>query len=425
MKSSIVKKELSNAGWMIGARIIQMMFSFFISILTARYLGPDNYGLVNYGMAYVGFFTALCTLGINSIIVKELVSKPKEEGTIMGTTIFLRFFSSVLSVVLICVVVFFVDYGEQLTQKVVFLCSLSLIFQVFDTINYWFQSRYMAKVTSLSTLGAYVIVSIYKMYLLMTGKGVVWFAISTSIDYVCVAVLQILAYKKYNGAKMAFSCTMAKNLLGKSYHFILSGLMVAIYGYTDKFMLKQMLNETVVGYYSIATTISTMWVFILAAVIDSVYPTIMKLYETDYDGYKKKNKQLYAIVFYMSMFVSVLFMIFGKLIIDILYGDKYALAVTPLKIVTWYTAFSYLGVARNAWIVCENEQKYLKYMYFGAAIINIILNLLLIPQFGAAGAAFASLITQIFTSLILPALFKGMRPNTMLMLEAIFLRGVF
>ena len=131
-----------------------------------------------------------------------------------------------------------------------------------------------------------------------SGKGVVWFAISTSIDYVCVAVLQILAYKKYNGAKMAFSCTMAKNLLGKSYHFILSGLMVAIYGYTDKFMLKQMLNETVVGYYSIATTISTMWVFILAAVIDSVYPTIMKLYETDYDGYKKKNKQLYAIVFY-------------------------------------------------------------------------------------------------------------------------------
>ena len=94
MKSSIVKKELSNAGWMIGARIIQMMFSFFISILTARYLGPDNYGLVNYGMAYVGFFTALCTLGINSIIVKELVSKPKEEGTIMGTTIFLRFFQT-------------------------------------------------------------------------------------------------------------------------------------------------------------------------------------------------------------------------------------------------------------------------------------------------------------------------------------------
>lgn len=425
MKNSIVKKELSNASWMIGARIIQMMFSFFISILTARYLGPDNYGLVNYGMAYVGFFTALCTLGINSIIVKELVSKPKEEGTIMGTTIFLRFFSSVLSVVLIYVVVFFIDYGEQLTQKVVFLCSLSLIFQVFDTINYWFQSKYLAKVTSLSTLGAYVIVSVYKMYLLMTGKGVVWFAISTSIDYVCVAVLQILAYKKYNGAKMSFSCTMAKNLLGKSYHFILSGLMVAIYGYTDKFMLKQMLNETVVGYYSIATTISTMWVFILAAVIDSVYPTIMRLYETDYEGYKKKNKQLYAIVFYMSMFVSMLFMIFGKLVIDILYGDKYALAVTPLKIVTWYTAFSYLGVARNAWIVCENEQKYLKYMYFGAAIINIILNLLLIPQFGAAGAAFASLITQIFTSLILPALFKGMRPNTMLMIEAIFLRGVF
>ena len=132
----------------------------------------------------------------------------------------------------------------------------------------------------------------------------------------------------------------------------------------------------------------------------------------------------YAIVFYVSVFVSVLFMIFGDFAISILYGAEYAPAGLPLKIITWYTAFSYLGVSRNSWIVCEGKQKYLKYMYLSAAIINAFLNLALIPVLGAAGAALASLITQICTSMILPLFFKGMRRNTILMLQAILLRGI-
>lgn len=138
-----------------------------------------------------------------------------------------------------------------------------------------------------------------------------------------------------------------------------------------------------------------------------------------------RNRQLYAIVFYVSFFVSTFICIFGDLAIRILYGAEYAPAGTPLKIVTWYTAFSYLGVARNAWIVCENRQKYLKYLYAAAAIVNVLLNALMIPSMGAVGAALASLITQISTSIVLPLLLKPLRPNAKLMLEAIFLRNVF
>lgn len=424
MKSnSVLNKEISNASWMIGARIVQMILSFIVSILTARYLGPGNYGLVNYGAAYVAFFTSLCTLGINSIIVKEFVAKPDKQGETLGTTIVLRFISSCLSVLVIFLIVCVVDRGDTLSIQVVFLCSLALIFQIFDSINYWFQSKYMSRVTSLSTLAAYTIVSAYKIILLITGRSVIWFAISTSVDYVLIALFQWLAYKKYNGPKLSFSKSKAHFLLTNSYHFILSGMMVAIYGYTDKFMLKQMLNEEAVGYYSIATSISTVWAFVLNAIIDSVYPTIMQLYTKDKKTYERKNRQLYAIVFYVAVFVSILFTIFGGIAINILYGESYMESVMPLRIVTWYTAFSYLGVARNAWIVCENKQKYLKYMYLGAAGINVVLNYFMIPQWGASGAAMASLITQIFTSLIMPAFFKEMRPNAKLMLEAILLKN--
>jgi O-antigen/teichoic acid export membrane protein len=168
-----------------------------------------------------------------------------------------------------------------------------------------------------------------------------------------------------------------------------------------------------------------MWVFVLAAIIDSMYPTILQLHGSDRRAFEKKNRQLYAIVFYVSAFVSILFVLFGNLGIRILYGKEYLPAALPLKIITWYTAFSYLGVARNAWIVSEGKQKYLKYIYVFAAILNVALNVIFIPIWGSAGAAVASLITQIFTGILLPYCIKELRPNAKLMLEAMILKDVF
>ena len=133
---------------------------------------------------------------------------------------------------------------------------------------------------------------------------------------------------------------------------------------------------------------------------------------------------LYAIVFYVSLFVSAMICLVAKPFILILYGETYLPAVGPLRIVVWYTAFSYLGVARNAWMVCENRQKYLKYLYVSAAALNVVLNLALIPSWGASGAAAASLITQASTTILLPALIRPLRPHTKLMLDAVLMRGV-
>ena len=124
-------------------------------------------------------------------------------------------------------------------------------------------------------------------------------------------------------------------------------------------------------------------------------------------------------IFYISLSVSGIITLFAPLIIRVMYGEAYALSVVPLRIITWYTAFSYLGVARNAWIVSYDKQKYLKYVYFGAALSNVVLNCIFIPPFGAAGAAIASLIAQIMTTMVMPFFIKPLRENSMLMLQAI------
>ncbi len=418
-------KESKNALWLIGGRVAQMLLSLIVGALTARYLGTSNYGLINYGSALVGFFMSFCTLGINSIIIKDFVDHPEEQGKALGSAILMRLLSSFCSCILIIAVSFLLDYGNWETIAIVALCSISLLFHVFDTINFWFQSQYKSNVTAIAIFVSYVATSAYKVFLLAAKKSVLWFAFASSVDYIVLSLLLLAFYKKHNGPRFSFSWEKGKSLLSKSYHYILSGMMVAIYNQTGKLLLKQMMNEDEVAYYSTAVLICSMWTFVLQAIVDALYPTIIRSFKEDKKLFDKRNRQLYAIVFYVSLFVSVCFIFLGDLAIRILYGEAYLPAAAPLKIVTWYTAFSYFGIARNAWFVCNEMQKYLKYMYIGAAIINVVLNIALIPLWGASGAALASLVTQLFTSIILPYCIKDLRPNAKLMLEAIFLKDVF
>ncbi|MBE6732994.1 MAG: flippase [Ruminococcaceae bacterium] len=424
IKKLFANRIVKNASWIIGEKVIQMLISFVVGILTARYLGPSNYGLINYASSYAAFFMAFCTLGINSILVKEFIDSPDEVGVTIGTTLVLRSVSSFLSAITIIVIVCFVDAGEPTTIWVVALSSLGLIFQVFTTFNYWFQAQLKSKITAIASFVAYIVTAAYKIYLLYSNKSVLWFAFSLSVDYIVVALFLFIAYKKNNGKPLRFSWKSGKRLLSKSYHFILPSLMVAIYGNTDRFMLKHMMDTAEVGIYAIATAICSMWCFVLSAIIDSFYPSIMEANNNNEELFKKKNKQLYAIVFYVSMFVSLMFQIFAPLVIKILYGVEFIEAIDPLRIVTWYTAFSYLGVARNAWIVCKDKQKYLILIYTFAAVSNIGLNMIFIPLFGASGAAVASLIAQIFVAIVLPLFIKPLRENSVMMLEAILLKGI-
>jgi len=425
IKDFLKNKAVNNAGWIIFGKVAQGVINLLVGLLTARYLGPSNYGIINYAGAYIAFFTSLCTLGINSVLVKELIDNPDKEGEILGSSILMRMASSILSAITIIGIVSVVDRDEPTTVLVVALCSIGVIFHVFEVFNYWFQAQLKSKITSMASLVAYAITAAYKVYLIVTDKSIEYFTVSTSIDYIVVAIILYICYKKHNGQKLSCSLATGKRILSKSCHFILPGLMVAVYGQTDKLMLKQLISDTEIGYYSTATTVCNMWVFVMGAIITSVYPSIM---QANKDGNEKEferlNKILYAIVFYLSVFVSVLFAVLAEPVIYILYGEAYLPSVNPLRIITWYTAFSYLGVARNAWVVGKDKQKYLIWIYMSAALSNVLFNIWLIPIWGASGAALASLIAQIVTVMVAPFFIKPLKRNSVLMLEAIALKGL-
>lgn len=414
----------SNTMWDIGGKVFQMILTLIVGMLTARYLGPSNYGIIGETASYVSFFSVICQLGFTSTAVKEIMDNEDKQGEILGTTIFFRICTSLISSGAITCLLYILKDGDQVIVWVAFLQSLSLLFQSFDMIHYWYQSRLETQVSVKIQSLAYVIMAAYKIAILALGKSVEWFAFSTALEAAVVGAALLMVYNKGEGQKLSVSISAGKEILKRSYHFILSGLMVTIYGEMDKIMLGEMLSETAVGFYTAATKVSTMWSFVLTALINSSRPVIIASRNKRYELYIKQNKRLYAAIIWIGIAAGLGITVLGKWIIYFMYGEAYMPATSSLQISAWYTMFAMLGTARGIWVVCEDKAKYVKYYLGIGAVINVILNYLLIPQFGPGGAAAATLITQIFTAVLAPAIFRETRIYTKYVFEAFLLRGI-
>lgn len=414
----------SNTMWDIGGKVFQMVLTFVVGALTTRYLGPSNSGVIGETAAYVAFFSVFCQLGFTSTAVKEVMDHEDRQGEILGTTIFFRICTSLISTVAILGLMYVLKDGDEVVLWVAFLQSLSLIFQSFEMIHYWYQSRLETQVSVKVQSLAYVIMAVYKIAILALGKSVEWFAFSTALEAAVVGAALLFVYGRGEGQKLSVSLSAGKELLKRSYQFILSGLMVTIYSEMDKMMLGQMLSDEAVGYYTAATKITYNWGFVLTALINSSRPVIIASKSKSQELYIKQNKRLYATIIWIGIAAGLALTVFGKLIIYILYGKEYLPSTSSLQISAWYTMFAMLGTARGIWIVCEEKSKYVKYYLGIGAVLNVILNYLLIPVFGPGGAAAATLITQIFTAVLAPAMFKETRVYTKYVAEAFLLKGI-
>ena len=425
LKKLFKNKFVGNTSWLIFGRVMQMLISFIISMITARYLGPSNYGVINYVHSYISFFTAICNLGLNSVIIKELIDRPNSQGETLGTVIGMRIISSILSIICISSCIGIIFDNDALYMSVAILQSLLLFFNSFEMIEYWYQSKLMSKRSATIGIVAYICMSLYRVLILVLQKDVKWFAFATTLDNAVVAILLVICYFKDGGQMLTFNKKLAKEILSKSHHFMWSSLMVAAYSEMDKILLGSLIDDTTVGYYSAALALCNTWPFILKAIIDSARPIIVEYHNTNHNLYIKRIKQLYAAIFYIGAAVALVFTIFAPLIIKIIYGDQFLNSVAPLRIVCWFTIFSYLGVARSTWMICEGKQKYEKILATCGAVSNVIMDLAFIATgFGAVGAAIATLLTQILTNFLIPLCFKETRGNSILIWEAICLKDV-
>lgn len=419
MDNNIKRKIVSNASSIILCRIAQSVVNLVIGMISARYLGPTNYGLINYAGSIVAFLIPIAQLGLRNVLVQEIVNSPKNEGKILGTTILMTNISGWLSIIGVTVFVLCVNANDTETIIVCVLYSISLIFQMLDLIEYWFQAKLLSKYTSVVSLISYTIVSLYKVFLLVTGKSVYWFAISQALDYCIISIVLIAIFLKQANQRFSVSFTLFKKMFQKSKYYIVSDMMVMIYQHTDKIMITLFLNNKINGYYSAAVTCSGIIAFVFSAIIDTARPIILESYNNSDESFKKNMERLYSILFYVGLIQNIAFTIAAPIIVNILYGSQYTATISILQIITWYSTFSYIGSARNIWILAKGKQKYLLIINCFGALLNVLGNFLLIPLLGANGAAIASVLTYFFANIILCIIIKPMRETVKLMIHAL------
>lgn len=412
------KKFLVNSGWMVGQQIYSMLLSLIVGALSARYLGPSNFGLINYGASLISFFNTLSQLGISGVIVNEMIKKPEKQGDYLGTALVMRLIVSILSIPSLMIIIRCLEPNNPLLYTVTFFQAISIVLYSYEVLVFWFQMKLKMQTVSLATMLALTVVSIWKSVLLINKGSVELFALSVSIQALVSGIFVVTIFIKKAKIKLRFSINDARYIYKHSSNFIVADLAVALYTQIDKIMIGKMLNEEDVGYYSAAMNLASMWMFVAAALIDSSRSLIISYKQTNQELYLKRYKQVLLGVTLISLFFCTAFTFLGWIAVYVIYGKEFMPAVVPLCLLVWSNYFALVGHTRSIWIAAENYYKYPKYYAIFGAVLNVILNYIFILNIGKTGAALATLLTQFLAVVVAPLLFAETRPFVKIYIES-------
>lgn len=398
--SETSKKYFANTGWMFTEKIFRTLVAFFVGILVARYLGPDNFGLLNYAISFAGLFTSFANLGLDSIVIRELVKTPDKKDIILGTVFRLRLMGSFITILLVSITAFLIKEPTFNLLLIVIIASAT-IFQSIGVVEQFFQSRVEAKFNVIAQSSSFFIAALLKVLIVFLNKPLIYFAVVQSIESLFLAVGYYFVYRKNNLiiSTWKYDSTVAQSLLKDSWPLVLSGVVIAIYMKIDQVMIKNFMEIKEVGYYAAAVKLCEAWYFIPMAVSTSVFPAIVNAKQKSEKLYLNRLQKLYDFLAAIAIIIAIPVTFLSGFIIDILFGPKFQPAASVLTIYIWAGVATFLGVASSQYLIAENLTKLSFYRTLIGMIINVIFNLYLIPVYGINGAAIATLISYSLATL--------------------------
>jgi PST family polysaccharide transporter len=387
---------IANTGWLFADRILRMGASLVVGVWVARYLGVQQYGLFNYVLAFVSLFSPIFTLGLDDVVVRHIVRQSSNKEEILGTTFWLKLLGGIASVLLAVGSMFFLGEYETLKIWLVAILGMVGIFRAADTIELWFQSQVQSKYSVIAKNIAFLLNTLIKIALILTKAPLLAFAWVTLAEFAMSAIGLLIVYQARGTSVLLWrwNFTAAKTLLKESLPLIFSGFAIMIFMRIDQVMLGQMIGDKEVGIYSAAVRVSEIWYFIPGAIVSSVSPSIYAAKERSESLYYQRIGQLLRLLTYISFAIALPMTFLSDKIIMVMFGSGYAQAGPILAVHIWTSLFVFMGLATSPWFIAESlNHVSLGKTLFGA-ILNIILNLFLIPKYAGFGAAIATIISQ-------------------------------
>jgi PST family polysaccharide transporter len=397
---------LANTGWLAVDKILRMGVGLFVGVWVARYLGPVQFGALNYALAFGALFGSFAALGLDAIVVRDLVSDPASKEVTLGTAFALRQVAGVITWGCIIAAISLVRPDDSLSRWLVAIVSSTFFFRGFDVVDFWFQSQVQSKFLIWAYGCVFVIVALLKVVLILLKAPLIAFAGTIVAESALGTVGAVLIYHLRGFSVKAWhaSLSRAKVLLGEGWPLIFSGLMIMLYMRIDQVMLGQMVGDDAVGIFSAAVRFSEIGYIIPTIIASSILPAIVKSKESGEHVYQQRIQKYYDLNACLAYLFSIPMTLMSPYIVSFLYGDAYKGAATILAIHIWSSIFVFLGVARWQYLVTEGFLKFSLIATILGAGTNITLNFFLIPKYHGVGAAMATVCSQ-FVSAFLSSFF--------------------
>ncbi|MBW2467118.1 MAG: flippase [Deltaproteobacteria bacterium] len=411
---------LDNSGWMMGDKVLRQLVGLIVGVWLARYLGPQLFGDYSYAIAMVMIVTPMATLALDGIAIRNMVQDSSSREKILGTSFILMLGGGILAFSLAVAAIFWARPDDQLVQWLVGIMAAGTIVQAFIAIEFWFESQMQWKFTVYAKTSAFLLLSLVKISLILLQAPLIAFAWASLADTALGSIGLLSVYRQQGFPIRAwrFSRSVAKSLLQDSWPLFLSTLLTMIYLRIDQIMIGNMIGSRELGNYSVAVRISEVWYFIPIVINSSVFPAVVRAEATSEELYYAHLQRLYNLMAFMSYTVAVPVAFFAKDIIQLLFSSAYADAGPLLAILIWTGLFTSLGAARNVFIVSKNWTKvHLISIALGCGL-NIFLNIILIPEYGAMGAVAATFISYWFAVHGTCFFFTSLRETGLMMTKA-------
>jgi PST family polysaccharide transporter len=414
---------LANTSWLLADRILRIAVNLLVGVWVARYLGPVQFGLYNYAFGFVSLFAPIAYLGLDGIVVRDLVQTPAAKAELLGSTLMLRLLGGCILVGLSLGTIAWLRPGDPVMYWLVCAIALGNLLLAFETIDYWFQSQMLSRYTVYARNIAFLVSTLLKVVMIHLQAPLVVFAWVWTVEVALMAIAQVVAYYRSQERILDWRPTWqrAVNLLQSAYPLILSSFSVIFYMRIDQVMLGNMVGDHAVGIYSIAVRVSEAFYFVPSAISTSVSPSILSIRHKDPDLYKQRLQRTMNIMMLVAYGICIVMTVCAATIVPGIFGEDYTEAIPVLMIHIWSLIFIFFTLAREIWIVAEG----ITYMSFLAstlgAVTNLCFNLYLIPRQGAVGAAIATFISYGVSGYLTFLLVPRAQQLGMMMTRALFL----
>jgi len=416
-----LQTAVSNLGWLLADRSMRLGVGLIVGVWTARYLGPQEFGLLSYATAFAALFSAFSTLGLDGIVIRELAKHPERKDVLLGSAFVLKLAGSLVAVFATVLSISIVRHGEFLTIWMVSIVSAGFIFQSVNVIDYYFQSKVQSRFSVFALNAAFVLITVVKVTLLLESARVIFFAWAALGEITLAALFLLLAYRvDHNEIRSwRYDRQIASELLRSSWPLIFATIALIIHARIDQVMLGDMISNEEVGQYSAAMRLIEVFSFVPMIIVSTLSPHVAKAKSTSETLYHKRLSEVYRAMTFTFLLTAIPIFVFGEKMVLLVFGNEYRGAGYLLSLFAVRLFFTNFGVAKTLFLTNENLFKYSLMTAIIGATVNIAGNYVLIPYYRSEGAIISTIISFSVTTFAIDVFYSRTRVNLRLMFYAV------